>query len=85
MIWTYCAQRRSQVDFIKGRLVCQGRQILAPGETHLDFLPDKKANQAKFVIIFLGVVGWVERNSLMIANLRGPFECPLCLNLPKFE
>ena len=33
MIWTNCAQRRSHVDFIKGRLVCQGRQILAqPGD-----------------------------------------------------
>ena len=33
-------------------------------ETHLNFLPDKIANQAKFVIIFLGVVGWVERHSV---------------------
>ena len=55
------------------------------GETHLNFLPDKKANQAEFVIILLGVVGWVERNSLMIANLSGVFECPLRVNLPKLE
>ena len=35
-----------------------------PGETHLNYLLDKKENWAKFVIIFLGVVGWVERGSV---------------------
>ena len=33
-------------------------------ETHLNFLLDKKEIQAKFVTIFLGVVGWVERDSV---------------------
>ena len=35
-----------------------------PGETHLNYLLDKKENRVKFVMIFLGVVGWVERNSV---------------------
>ncbi len=55
------------------------------GETHQNFLPDKKANQARFVTIFLGVVGLVERNSLVIANLKGVFQFSIYLNLPKFE
>ncbi len=37
---------------------------LKSGEMHLNYLLDKKENQAKFVIIFLGVVGWVERHSV---------------------
>jgi len=55
------------------------------GETHQNFLPDKKANQARFVTIFLGVVVLVERNSLVIANLKGVFQFSIYLNLPKFE
>ena len=53
-----------------------------PEETHLNFLLDKKENQAKFVASFLRIV-WVERNSLMIVNLRGVSESPLCMNIPK--
>ena len=52
------------------------------GETHLNFLLGKK-NQAKFVASFLRIVGWVERNSLIIVNLRGVSESPLCMNIPK--
>ena len=39
-------------------------QPFSTGETHLNFLLHKKENRAKFVIIFLGVVGWVERESV---------------------
>ena len=55
------------------------------GETHLNFLLGKKENQAKFVAILLKIVGWVERNSLMIINLRGVSECPLCMNMSKIR
>ncbi len=53
------------------------------GETHLNFLLGKKENQAKFVAIFLKIVGWVERNSLMMVNLRGVSESPLCMSMSK--
>ena len=55
------------------------------GETHLNFLLVKKENQAKFVAIFLKIVGWVERIPLIIVDFRGVFECPICLNMPKFS
>ena len=55
------------------------------GETHLNYLLDKKEIRAKFVRIFLRIVGWVERDSVKIADLGGVFGCPLCLNVPKFE
>ena len=34
-----------------------------PGETHLNFSLDKKENRVKFVMVFIGFVGWVERDS----------------------
>ena len=42
----------------------QSRATAYTGETHLNYLLDKKENRPKFVIIFLGVVGWVERHSV---------------------
>ena len=44
------------------------------GETHLNFLLGKKENQTEFVVVLLKIVGWVERKSLMIVNLKGVFE-----------
>ena len=56
---------------------------LHTGETHQNFLLGRKENQAKFVAIFQKIVGWVERNSLMIVNLRGVSESPLCMIMSK--
>ena len=46
------------------RQICKCQAIYPTGETHLNYLLDKKENRPKFVIIFLGVVGWVERHSV---------------------
>ncbi len=58
---------------------------LVPRGNASKFSARQKENRAKFVAIFLKIVGWVERIPLIIVDFRGVFECPICLNVPKFE
>ncbi len=54
----------------------QANLLAQSEETHLDFLLDKKEFRAKFVTIFLRVVGWVERDSANNRRSRRSFRVP---------